>query len=346
MHNPEQVVTMRALAQKLELSVMTVSRALRNATGVSAETRQKVIAASRALHYQPDPAFAVLNEYRHGRRARPSLEPLAFITNFPTPDAWRKSKTFARYFEGAARQAARLGYTLTPFWLGEPGLTGKRASQILRGRGIRGIIIGPLSKGESELELDWDRFSAVSMGRSLTSPEITQVSTNHYQAVEEALFQARQLGYSRIGFAITEYEDLRTAGGLRASFLLAQAQSPDLVPAFVTSEFSESGIQRWAEEHRPQMLMASEPQHHELLKKSDASWSKPTFLHLNLDPGSDAGGIDQGHDLVAEHAVGLLHLKLIQREAGVPDRRDLLLINGVWRNGRGEGRIKRRNSRG
>ena len=40
-------VTMRDLAARLRLSVMTVSRALRNAAGVGTKTRQRVTEAAR-----------------------------------------------------------------------------------------------------------------------------------------------------------------------------------------------------------------------------------------------------------------------------------------------------------
>jgi len=61
---------MRQIAERLGLSVMTVSRALRNAPGVAVATHRRVLALARRLHYRPDPALAVLNAYRLGRRKR------------------------------------------------------------------------------------------------------------------------------------------------------------------------------------------------------------------------------------------------------------------------------------
>src|SRR5579883_1841531 len=154
----QSVCTMRTLADALGLSVMTVSRALRNAAEVTIRTRDRVLKAAKKYGYRPDPFLGVLNAYRNQRRQRLPDEPLAFVTDFPEPDGWKQSVTFRRYFEGAQRRAQELGYRLEPFWIGDRNLTGRRASQILRERGIRGLIIGPLYRGSTVLDLDWDRF--------------------------------------------------------------------------------------------------------------------------------------------------------------------------------------------
>jgi len=39
--------------------------------------------------------------------------------------------------------------------MGDPNLTARRASRILRDRGIRGVLVGPLASGESSLDLEW-----------------------------------------------------------------------------------------------------------------------------------------------------------------------------------------------
>jgi DNA-binding LacI/PurR family transcriptional regulator len=118
---PESIpVTMRLLGEKPLLSTMTVSRALRNAPGVSPARRQRALKAVRQSHYRPDPVLAVLNTYRHHRRRSISDAKIAFLTDFPTPDEWRSVATFARYFEGIRRRPHLLGYEVEPFGLGDP----------------------------------------------------------------------------------------------------------------------------------------------------------------------------------------------------------------------------------
>jgi LacI family transcriptional regulator len=333
---------MRSLGQRLGLSTMTVSRALRNALGVSPATRKRVLKAARQSNYRPDPVLAVLNTYRHHRRLSISDAKIAFLTDFPTPDEWRSVPTFVRYFEGIRKRSHLLGYEVEPFWLGNPELNGRRASQILRGRGIKGVIVGPLFRGMSALQLDWDLFSTVAVGRSLNSPRVATVSCNHFQSVELAWHEAWQMGYRRIGLVLTVAEDSRTVGALKASYLLQQLQSGgEAIPVLLSEGYSQEVLAEWTLVHRPDILLSSEPHHFELLLASDAyTETRPRFLNLNLDPETDLAGIDQGHDKVGEHAAALLHLRMLQRETGIPIPRDLLLIDGIWREGRGEWKLK------
>ena len=332
MESTSEPCTMRQIAGRLGLSVMTVSRALRNAPGVAAATHRRVLAMARRLRYRPDPAFAVLNAYRNRRRKRTDYEPLGFITNHPTPNHWRRIGTFVRYYEGARKRAEELGYRLELFWAGDPRLTARRTSQILRDRGIRGLLVGPRATGQSSLDLEWDWFCAVALGRSLAHPRLTTVSTNHFQAVELAWREAIARGFSRIGLALSEDEEVRTAGTLHASYLLQQVPSGRAaIPVLLTAEFSSSATVAWAIDHRLDVLLSSDQRHHDLL---EGRLRRPLpFIHLNVDPASNLAGVDQGHDRVGEHAAALLHLKLIQRETGIPARRDIALLDGNWHEG-------------
>ncbi len=336
MNSERRTVTMGDLAAKLRLSTMTVSRALRNAAGVTPKTRERVMSVARQMNYHPDPLLAVLNKYRHGRRASIS-ENIAFVTNFPTADSWKKVKTFLRYYEGVCKRARQLGYNVEPFWLGESGLSPRRASEILHGRGIRGVIVGPLMQGHSTLQLDWNLFSTVALGRSLETPGLATCSANHYQAMELACQEVSRRGYRRIGFAVTMGDEARTLGAPRAAFCMLQEKfSGSRIPALVVPEFSAKAISNWAAEYRPDVLLSSEQTHYDLLK---ASWGRRIneirFVHLNIDPATDQSGVDQMHDMVGEHAAALLHLKMLQRETGVPELRETLLIHCKWKDGKG-----------
>src|SRR2546421_97792 len=109
MATPEKPLTIRSLASRLRLSAMTVSRALRNAPGVSAATRKLVVTAAENRGYRPDPSLAVLNAYRHGKRHLLPHETIAYLTNFGARNEWRRVGTFLRYFNGAQARAAELG---------------------------------------------------------------------------------------------------------------------------------------------------------------------------------------------------------------------------------------------
>ena len=344
MSTPEKPLTIRSLASRLKLSAMTVSRALRNAPGVSEATRKLVVAAAQDRGYRPDPSLAVLNAYRNGKRHLLPHETIAYLTNFSTPNEWRRVGTFLRYFNGAQTRAAELGYALEHFWLGDPQLTNRRASQILLNRGIRSVIVGPLDRTGSSLELEWSEFTAVAVGRSLISPAITTVSTNHFQSVELAWQKAWARGYRRIGLMLTEDEEVRTVGNLHASHLLQQHRYPGLrIPVLIAPDYAAPEVAAWARQHRPDLILSSsDGQFESLLEWLGPAGRKGRFLNLNVNPRSDVAGIDQGHDKVGEHAMTALHLKLVHRQTGIPQCRELTLIDGVWKEGRGEWHLPRR----
>ncbi len=328
---------MSDIAAKLGLSTMTVSRALRNQACVKADTRKKVLQMAQRLNYCPDPSLAVLNSYRHGLRPRRIVEKVAFITDFPTPDGWRKAITFVRYFEGVRRRASLLGYDVEPFWLGAMGLSARRASEILRSRGIRGIVVGPLAKGHTALRLSWDLFSAVALGRALANPELTAISANHYQGMELACSEVVRRGYRRIGYVVTANDEARTKCAPRAAFQMQQEKfTAPPIPPLVLPDFSKDAIVAWAKTFKPEVLLTSEQTNYKLLSEGLGRRAGAiAFVHLNVDPASDYSGVDQSHDRVGEHAMALLHLKLLQREAGVSVHGETLFIRCTWKEGKG-----------
>ena len=57
-------VTIKKLAQLLDLSIATVSKALRDSYDISKETKEKVIALAKELNYQPNPHASSLRKHK------------------------------------------------------------------------------------------------------------------------------------------------------------------------------------------------------------------------------------------------------------------------------------------
>src|SRR5690606_18500907 len=121
-------VTIRDVAKAVGLSKSTVSLALRNDPRLRKATREKIRAVADQLGYRPDPALAALAHYRYGN-ASPGAPVLGWLTNWPERDEWRNDSRLY-HFNGACRQAERMGYQLEHFWLREPGLSWSRRERI------------------------------------------------------------------------------------------------------------------------------------------------------------------------------------------------------------------------
>ena len=114
-----------------------------------------------------------------------------------------KPRTKPGQFEGAARRAHELGFQLENFWLKEPGMSPARLTQILKTRGVRGLIVGPLENLRETPELPWSDFALVALGYSLHTPAVSRVSHAHFGAMNRAMEELIARGYRRIGYVTT-----------------------------------------------------------------------------------------------------------------------------------------------
>src|SRR5262245_59513996 len=158
-------VPLRVIAEKAKVSRMTVSRALRDDPAVAKSTRRRIQKFARQLGYRPDPDLErLLEKIRLKKRGRlPNV--IAWLTAYDKRSAWRSDPSMWICFEGATRRAAGCGYKLEEFWAKEPGVTDERLSEIIRARGIEGVIVAPLPVPQLVFQnFRWDWFSAVEIG--------------------------------------------------------------------------------------------------------------------------------------------------------------------------------------
>ena len=190
-------VTLNDVAHEAGVHHSTVSRALKHHPGIPEKTREKILTVVKRLKYVPDPHLSALAAYKNSQRPVGFLANLAWITNFSKEDGWKDNPHFPFYYEGAKNRAAELGYGMDTLWL--PGITATRKSpsQVLRNRSIRGLLLPPQPTPNSTLDLDWDEFSAVSFGFTLTQPSLHNVALDHFRSVQKLMRNLHQMGYRR-----------------------------------------------------------------------------------------------------------------------------------------------------
>ena len=59
-------------------------------------------------------------------------------------------------------------------------MSNERFSEMLRARGIQGVLISPLADGAALPALNWDYFSAVSLSVPQPALTVTTVCNDHY----------------------------------------------------------------------------------------------------------------------------------------------------------------------
>ena len=318
---------------------MTVSRALRNQPNISPATRASVLAAARRLGYRPHPLISALMAYRRSAQRLRQEVSLAYLTNFPKREAWRKSRAFVEFFEGAQAAADRLGYRLEEYWLKEPGMTGERMSGILFSRGVAGLIIAPLPVAQGHLRLDWPKFSAVGIGYSLVWPPLHRAVNHQFRSLRMALRHLRKMGLRRVGLALKASYDERVDHHWSGAFLTEQSRLDprERVPMLVVRDrdWQEEVFKAWFQEHRPEVVVS---QHEAVLDWMQAMGVKVPhetgFVHLNCPLGPpNYAGIVQHNTAVGAAAVDFLAGMIQRNERGIPDLPQSVLVLGTWQDG-------------
>ncbi|MBE7539227.1 MAG: LacI family DNA-binding transcriptional regulator [Opitutaceae bacterium] len=325
-------VTLRDIAARCDLSAMAVSLALRGHPSIPEATRERVRAAAMRLDYRPDPALAALNHYRHQRTPTAPGYVLAYVTCFEKRNGWQQSPFFRRAYRGAFEQAELLGYRMEHAWLTEPGVTGERFAQVLEARGIRGMVIAPMPRPASRLQLPWARFSCVAIGPSLIAPVLNSACGDQYQAIMLALERLRLMGYRRIGLMVHPDADRRHQGKYQAA--VAFTATRETPPPLVAEDPSDDDLRGWLRRHRPDVVISD----------VDANYDRLTSLGLRVpqDLGfaslvrsgrREISGVETFPEQIAGAAVLRLQQALYGNETGVPELPSCTFLPGKWVDG-------------
>jgi LacI family transcriptional regulator len=331
-------VTLRQIAAACGFCKATISLALRGDRTIPEQTRAQIVAKAAELGYRPHPYLSAL--MAHTRSANPIQDdiPLALITSHRIPSPWTLGMIKPALHKGLVERAQQRGFRIEEFWLRAPGMTARRLSKILYHRGIRGLIVGPLERPRGHLHFDWDQFSAVTIGYSVTRPMLHRVISHHVHGVQLAMRQLRHRGYRRIGFAVTQEADARVDGHFLASYLREQQRlrSSSRVPVLLPplAKWTIARFRAWLEKHRPDAIICTEgpPVWAWLEVIGDGLGFRPrlTALYGDLDSTADCCGVHQSDYEIGVATIDVLADLLHRNERGLPEIPRTLLVEPVW----------------
>jgi LacI family transcriptional regulator len=329
-------VTLAQIAEAAGVSTMTVSRALRNQPRLAKETREHILRIAKELDYRPNPFVSTLMRYRRQRSQSERGLVLAFLTCFPERGGWRKIKHHAELFAGAAEAARQRGFRLEEFWLREPGMTGRRMSEILYCRNIPGVLVLPLPYAFGHLRLEWEKFSAVTVGYTLARPVLHRAVTDKFRGMRMAVHHLWKRGYRRIGLALKESMDKRVANQWLGAFLVEQQhRATGHFPMLVLPDHNwhQKALIKWFEQSRPQVIITHHEEVLEWLRSGGHSVPEEVgVFHLNC-PDEKFAGMNQHSAAVGRAAIDLLVTLLQCNERGIPTIPQSVLVEGVFQEG-------------
>ena len=317
----------------------TVSLALRDHPSIPEATRARVRRAAEQVGYQTHPLVSALMSFRRSSREVPRHTTLAFVTSSRPPHAWRESRTLNDQLAGAQKRAQLLGYHIEEFSLNAPGVTPARFNQMLRNRGIIGLIIAPLRNENDTLPIQWEDFAAVAIAFTLQRPAIPRVGNDHGQSIRLAIAECRRRGYRRIGLAVQRSIMERVEQQWLAGFLVEHAEDfpRTMLKPLIADPWSESVFQEWFRAQRPEVILTGGDYASVLSWLQRAGVDVPrevgvVSLDLHVRDGSVAG-IDQHSEELGAAVVDHLIARLHRNERGAPLLAVRSHVMGEWREG-------------
>jgi len=333
--------SLREIAAAAGVSHVTVSRALRNDPSIPARTARRLQRLAQRLGYRPNPLVAALLSQVRSRKPRAGHTVIAYLNTWWPRPAWETSNTYTGQYRGAVQRAAELGFRLENFWLREQGMTAPRLAQILKARGIRGVLIGPLQNQTEAIDFPWGDFALATIGYSMHTPAISRACHAHFRGMYRAMDELIARGYRRIGYvSSSDFEErVNSLWGAAYRFNQQRLGTKDRIePLVFPSEADGAVLRRWLVTTRPDAIVNALPGVFELVAELD--WRAPQdvgFVHLDLPTHlKEAGisGIDQLWEIVGAGALELVANQLYTNASGVPKHPVTHLIEGVWVEGK------------
>jgi DNA-binding LacI/PurR family transcriptional regulator len=333
-------VTMADLAREVGLSRNAVSLALRGDPSIPAATQERVRAAANRLGYRVNPTVAQLMSELRKSGARRARYTLALCNAYPERNAFRTHPTIPTYVAGCRQRAEQQGYGIDEFWLHDPDLDGSRFNEILRARGIRGVVVIGLMENNrlpARFSTTWERHACVVTGVRTHEPTLSFCCVDHHALVLQAVEAALALGYRRPALVMDDRIDKLVEGRFSSGMWIGQQALParQRVKPFMEVDAARENLDlfhRWLAKEKPDVIFTL---YHSVRRWVEAAGQRvPKDIGLiqleRRRSGGDWAGMDQHNDRTGEAAVDMVISMLQNQELGVPDYPRATLIGASW----------------
>jgi LacI family transcriptional regulator len=186
---PRRLSGIRAVAQRAGVAVSSVSRAFSPDESASAEMRERVFAAARAVGYVPD---GVARSLRRGSTSTVGC----VVANIANP-------TFAQIVTGAGQALQSHGYAMLIANSAEGAESEGSQLNVLRRHRVDGLLVSVVDETNQDTHTQLSAVSqpAVLLDRDLSGfQNFGRVLFDHQAGIAEALAALAQLGHRRIAF--------------------------------------------------------------------------------------------------------------------------------------------------
>jgi DNA-binding LacI/PurR family transcriptional regulator len=335
------VITLSDIAKRAEVSVATVSLALRGKP-VRRSTAERVRKIAEAMGYRPNPLLASLATKRFRSAKSTDGMPLA-IFDFPSRvDSLGGRHPYRPLDDMIVSEARELGYAPKIHNLLNTSKTRSLFHELYH-QMVQGVIIsGSMDMSTFGRDFDWSHFSVVACARYHASLPFHTVRPNIFKSVKMAFHELRSLGYERIGFAMGRHdqamEDDEARHGAAIAMEYSYLPKRSRLPVYSGSFKEEAPFIQWVKRCRPDAVIGFNALNYWHLR--DNGYRIPEdigFASMHLDAGEElifCSGLDQNEGGIARQSVLLLDQFIRNKERGMPSNPMDILISSSWRDGK------------
>lgn len=332
-------MSVRKIADLLNLSPSTVSLALRSSPKISAQTREKVLKEAERLGYRPNAKLNELMSHLRLNGVRPSQACFGVISFYDTLRPWEQSRHLSAIYAAMQKRADALGYRLESLGLTAPGMSPARFRSVLDARGIQGLLCFGSPQLDQEFPQELDHFAIVTIGLSIQTP-LHRVTTHFYNDLYHTLDRLHELGYRRPGLVLGRYEEDRSAYAYPSAYLgwcEHRYGAPGLMPVLRMTGVDAGALMGWMKGHRPDVIVFVHL-YHELEKLQNALKSNgvrvPDDVGIaavtQLLEGTPLSGMQQNQQLMGAWSVELLASRILNQDFGIPQNPRIEMVESRW----------------
>jgi len=305
---------------------MTVSRALSDSASCSASTREQVREVAARLGYRPNPIAKAFVANR--QRSQQIHSSMALLVGHLDNNPFKTHDNYRRALAGVKAQAKHMGYSLTPFWIHEPKVSQQRLQNILKARGMKGIIL--LAMTEREIDLDWQQFSAVTLRSAFQKTRFHAIQTD---AFTYSVLAARKLvdaeGYRRPGLILPAQYDKVRQGRISSGYASGLRQAGLDPDGSVLLTRDKKKIKVWLKRYQPDcLLFRYEEQRRVAVELHGAEI--PSFAIDRIEGNEHFPGVEQPWRQMGVETVNTLFGALTRQESGFPAMPKRVNLPSSW----------------